>query len=358
MLIKKCSVSPLTAPLNQPFRTALGQHDSLENFLFRVELTDGTKGYGEAAVASHITGETLPVTKANLTKIAQELPGLKVSDYLAISSYLNDKFPSNKSVVAAVETAILDAFTRQLNIPLYKFFGSQTTKLSTDITIVISGLEETAETTRQYYRQGFRSFKIKIGRDMDMDLQRVLAVKKIVRNSALILDANQGYTAEQTLKFLKNLKRHGVKPVLIEQPVPKADWEGLKQVSRLSEVAVCADESASSLEDVVKIIKEKAVPVINIKLMKFGLIQAREAATLARSAGIDLMIGGMMESPLAMTAAAHLASGMGCFKYVDLDTPFFIKSAGRIGGLRSNSYVNESGIYDLAKVKAGIGINI
>ena len=349
-MIKDCRVSILRAPLRQAFVTARGQHDRLENLLFSLELSDGTKGFGEAAVATHITGETIPLTRKNLQAIAQELPGRRITDYLAVSAWLNEKFPANKSAVAAVETALLDAFTKQLKIPLWRFFGARPVPLTTDITIVISSLKETQEAVQQYYRQGFRSFKVKIGRDQDLDLQRVLAVKKIARGSSLILDANQGYTADQTLKFLRDLKRLGVRPVLIEQPVPRSDWDGLKRVSRLSEVPVCADESAGSLPDVVRVIREKAVPVINIKLMKFGMIQAREAACLARGSGIGLMIGGMMESSLAMTAAAHLASGMGCFKYVDLDTPFFIKNG------EKNPYLSSRGIYDLKKVKAGIGV--
>jgi len=358
IFIKKCSVKPLQAKLISPFRTALGQHDNLENLSFHLELSDGTIGFGEAAIASHITGETLQATQTNLDEIAKELAGQDLNSYLAISSYLHQKFPNNQCAVAAVEMAVFDAFTKQLNIPLWKMFGSTLKKITSDITIVISDLDETVATTKEFYRKGFRTFKVKIGRDDALDLKRVLAVKKHTRNSAIILDANQGYTADQTLKFLKELKRLGVKPQLIEQPVNKEDWEGLKKVSQLSGVLVCADESASSLSDVVRIIKEKAAPVINIKLMKFGLIHAREAAVLARSAGLELMMGGMMESPLAMTAAAHLASGMGCFKYIDLDTPFFIASTPRIGGLRQATYLNSKGIYDVGKVKCGIGIDL
>ncbi len=355
-LIKKCSIKPLNAQLTTPFRTALGEHTSLENFGFCIELSDGTKGFGEAAVAPHITGETIPQTTTSLTEVSEKLLGQDISEYLAISSYLHQQFPNNKSAVAAVEMAILDALTQQLKIPLWKFFGPTCTKLVSDITIVINSVEETALAAKSFYRQGFRSFKVKIGRDQDLDLKRVVAVKKATRNSSIILDANQGYTAEQTLKFLSELKCLSVRPKLIEQPVAKADWEGLKKVNAISDVPVCADESASSLSDVLRIIREKAAAVINIKLMKFGLLQAREAVGLAKAAGLDLMIGGMMESPLAMTAAAHLASGIGGFQYVDLDTPFFIKPEVRIGGLRQISYLNSKGVYDFSKVKSGIGL--
>ena len=136
--ITKTTVSLLKAPLNQPFRTALGQHDSLENILFKIELEDGTVGFGEAAIATHITGETIPETQKNLKAIGKILLRRDAAEYLKISVEINDLLPYNKSAVAAVEVALMDALTRQWKIPLWKFFGAKAYKLSTDITIVIA----------------------------------------------------------------------------------------------------------------------------------------------------------------------------------------------------------------------------
>lgn len=349
--IKNTSVSVLTAALIQPFRTALGQHDSLHNLLFRLELGDGTTGWGEAAIATHITQETVEQTLVNLRTAGSQLLGRDAADYLSISAGLNERFSSNKSAVAAMETALLDALTRQLKIPLWRFFGDKPSNLASDITIVIADLAETEESARKFYKQGFRAFKVKIGRDQDLDLKRILAIKKIVKGSAIYLDANQGYSADETLKFLKALKRLRISPALIEQPVPKEDWEGLQKVTRLSEVPVCADESVRTVNECLRAIRENAVDIINNKLMKSGFIQSRDIAMLARSKGVKLMAGGMMESSLAMTASAHLACGLGCFQYIDLDTPFFIKN-----GLQENPYLSVNGIYNLSKIKAGIGI--
>ena len=186
---------------------------------------------------------------------------------------------------------------------------------------------------------------------MDLDFKRVQVVAKLAPKSQIILDANQGYGSDQTLKFLKTLDKAHIKIDLVEQPVAKEDIDGLKRVTRLSKVPVCADESASSIPDVIRLIKAKAVGAINIKLMKTGVVHSFEIARLARANNIKLMIGGMMESNVAMTAAAHLAAGLGYFDFVDLDTPFFIK--GEVG---QNPYLTSSGTYDLAKVKTGIGI--
>ena len=350
-VIKKVSVSFLRAPLNQPFRTALGEHENLENILFVLELSDGTKGYGEAAIAPHITKETVHGTFKNLQSVTPYLTGRNVRDYLKISSFLHERFSNNRSAIAAVEMALLDALTRRQKIPLWKFFGKKTKKIRTDITIVIADPKETEKTAKKFYKQGFRAFKVKIGRDEDSDFKRVLAVHRLTRKSTIYLDANQGYTAEETLRFLTQLKKANVYPALIEQPVPKDDWEGLKRVNRLSGLVVCADETVSSVSDAVKLIRQKAASAINIKLMKSGLIEGRQIALLAKRSGIKLMMGGMMETSLAMTAAAHLASGLGFFDYIDLDTPFFIKKK-----FDKNPYLSSNGIYNLHDVKSGIGI--
>lgn len=350
-LVVKTSVTLFKAPLNRPFRIASGQHDQLENIFFTLELKDGTKGLGEAAVATHITGETIEQTLKNLKGIAHWLKGKDVGDYLNISTQLHECLTDNKSAVAAVEMAIVDALTRYLHVPLWRLWNSKPKRLRTDITIVIADLEETRARASAFKRQGFRSFKIKIGRDPDLDFKRVQSVCQIAPGAQIILDANQGYTCKETLQFLKSLAKVGIVPDLIEQPVPKTDWEGLKKVTRESRVCVCADESCSSLADAVRIIKEKAAGAINVKLMKTGLIHALEISRLAHAAGVRLMIGGMMESNLAMTASAHLAAGLGYFDFVDLDTPFFIK-----GEAARNPFLSSQGIYDLSKAKAGIGI--
>lgn len=349
--IRKTSVFTLKAPLIYPFRTALGQHDHLENIILSLELSDGTKGYGEAAIAPHITGEDVKTTYNNLRAAGDALAGKDASEYLRLSSDLNDRLPRNKSAIAAIEMALMDALTRRWKIPLWKFFGNKPTRISSDITLVISSLAETEGAIRKFYRQGFHAFKVKIGRDQELDHKRVLAVKRLAPGASVYLDANQGYSSQETLRFLKLLKRTAVAPVLIEQPVPKDDFEGLKRVSRLGNVPVCADESASSVEDVMKIIRHRAAGVINIKLMKFGIFKALEVYFLAKTNGIKLMIGGMMESSCAMTAAAHFAAGLGGFDYIDLDCPFFIKK-----GWEKNPYLNARGIYDVKKVKYGIGI--
>lgn len=352
MIVEKIDVLPLKAPLIYPFRTALGQHDSLENLLVRLTLKNSVVGLGEAAIATHITGETIPDSRKNLKAVGSALLGRDIRAWRKIPAFLFEQLLHNKAALAAIEMAVFDALTRSRGVPLWSMFGPRPKRLATDITVVITSLDDTKAAVKKFYRQGFRSFKVKIGRDQDVDFKRVLAVHDLAPRCAIYLDANQGYSAATIISFLKKLRAYGVRPKLIEQPVPRDDWDGLVEISRAKLAPVCADESVRSLADCRRVSRLKAAGVINIKLMKTGLVESSAIARLAHKNGLKLMIGGMMESSLAMTAAAHLAAGMGIFDFVDLDTPFFIR-----GSWQRNPYLSKTGVYDLKKVKAGIGLS-
>lgn len=350
-MITSVKVSTLSARLNQPFRTSLGTHDELKNLLVTVGLDNGTTGLGEAAIATHITGETFTGTQRNLKRAAGLCTGKNINEYRKISALLHDTFSDNPAVIAAVETALLDARARHKKVPLWQLFGKAARPLQSDITIVLADLKETRSSIKHYYARGFRAFKVKIGHDLERDIKRLVMLKELAPRCRIIVDANQGYSATEMIRFVGELKKRDVRLHLLEQPVPREDWEGLKEIGRVSRVPVCADESARTLNDARRLIKNKIVPVINIKTMKCGMLEAEKIARLCRKHDIKLMIGGMMESSIAMTASAHLAAGLGGFDDIDLDTPFFIQ-----GAVERHPYLSDSGRYDLRNVPAGIGI--
>jgi len=350
-IIKKVSVKPLRARLNQPFKIATGAHNELENVLLEIELANGVKGFGEAAPAAHITGETQAATLANLKEAARFLPGSDAASFMHISCAVKERYPDNACARTAVEMALLDAVTRSAGIPLWKMFGPSCVPLNIDMTVVLGSVEEAGLDARNIYKRGIRAFKIKIGNDPETDFQRVLAVAKVAGKCPVYLDANQGFNSDTMLAFLKKLKGKGVVPAFVEQPVAKDDWDGLKRVTRLGGVCVGADESVTCLADVVRVIREKAAHAVNIKTAKFGLLEGAEMARVASAAGLKLMAGGMMESLLSMGASAHMAAGMGCFNFIDLDTPLFVRDRVMKGNI-----LRPHGEYDLSKVRAGIGV--
>jgi L-alanine-DL-glutamate epimerase-like enolase superfamily enzyme len=123
----------------------------------------------------------------------------------------------------------------------------------------------------------------------------------------------------------------GSRVALFEQPCNRDDYDGLRRV-RESGVRVAADESARSPQDIIALAQSRAVDCVNIKLMKSGIVDALTMIETARAAGLALMIGGMVESRLAMSVSACLAAGLGGFSYVDLDTPLFMRNEPFEGG--------------------------
>jgi len=345
------AVRSVNAELFQPFTISSGSHKRLENVLLGVRTREGVWGWGEAAIAPHITGETRELTLKNLRKTAAWLEGRDIADYFTLLTGLEGRLETNRCALAAAGMAVLDALTRSLKMPLWRFYGDRPAKIRTDITVVIGTEAEAYSFTRQQRKRGFSIFKVKTGSNMDTDFRRIAAVRRAAPKAEIYLDFNGAYDARTAERFTASLAKRGVVPGVIEQPVAKGDHEGLGYLSRKLKVPVCADESAYSVSDVVSLIKKKQVTAVNIKLAKFGLLRAREVWALARAAGVKLMMGEMLETELASMCAAQFAAGLGGFDFIDLDTPLLLKE--RV--MRGGRYISGSGVYDVGAVKAGIG---
>jgi L-alanine-DL-glutamate epimerase-like enolase superfamily enzyme len=172
--------------------------------------------------------------------------------------------------------------------------------------------------------RGFESLKIKVGKDIDVDIERVRAIHAAVQGRAsLRLDANQGWTAKQAVHALQTLEDAGVKVELIEQPVKAHDLAGMRYVTERVNTPVMADESAFNSIEVIELIRMGAADIINIKLMKAGGISnAIRIADIAAMYNIECMIGCMLETSISVAAAAHLAvAKSNVITRVDLDGP-------------------------------------
>lgn len=351
-IVKKASVHILKCPLIMPFTISSGSHKELENLLIKIELSDGTIGWGEAPIASHITGETIKESVKNLRDFSHMMIGADIKNYLAILIKAEEFFEKNRASLFAVQTAVMDAFCRFMNIPLWKLYGNKVSVGKTDITVVIGSEKDAFDFSLKMRSRGFKIFKIKVGIDFDEDIKRVIAVKKAAKDCSIYLDANCAYSVKETISFISELKKYGIIPEVLEQPVKRDDYEGLSFLSRKLSTTVVADESAYSIDDVSYMLRKNGVSGINIKLTKFGLLRAREMRQLAVSKGVKLMIGQMVESQLATFAALHLSMGSGGFDFLDLDTPYFL-SAGVMAYDRK--IMSSSGVYNIGLVKKGIG---
>ncbi len=349
--VRSMTVEPLDIPLLEPFTIATGSVDSASNVLITVTLQDGSVGYGECAPFPPSTGESQETALAAAQGCVALVEGQDAANWRQLSQRVHSLYYAQTTVCAGVEMALLDALTRSYGMPLYVFFGGMSSSIETDISIPMVTPEHGYELASSAVKQGLRSIKIKIGGDVREDVARVEAIREAAPGLGLALDANQGYTPSEALLCLEALNDRDIRPLLMEQPVHKDDYEGLRYVTEHTTVPVAADESASNAASVARLLKMGAVNVVNIKLMKAGIVEALDIAALCRATHTGLMIGAMIESRLAIAAAAHLVAGLGGFSFIDLDTPMLLAADPFIGGFEQHA-----GVYDLSSVKSGLGI--
>lgn len=333
--ITQLQVYPLNVPLINPFTIAVVDHRALQNVAVKITLADGSVGWGETPTLPPVTHEDQSTALIILEQLTPQLIGLDAAEWRRIAAELKAHIPEFPSIRCGIEMALLDALTRSFDVPLYQFFGGATRHVVTDITIPICEPALAETLARQYCQQGFTLIKTKIGQDIAADIERISAIRKGFPDCALLLDANMGFSAEESLTVMVELRRKHMTPVLLEQPVAREDWEGLGKVAREAGVPIAADESCRCVEDAVRIAKEGLAQVINIKLSKCGVAEALDIAAVARSHGIGLMIGAMVETRIAIGFGAHFTAGLGGFDWVDLDTSLLLAEDPVHGGFEA-----------------------
>ena len=344
---------PLDVPLLAPFTVATARLDRVQNVAVRVRLEGGAEGWGEIPALPPITTEDQAAALGAIEWLRPGIVGRDAAGWRALAEELPLWLADLGATRAGVEMAILDALTRHWGVPLYQFFGGASDELVTDITIPICPPEEAAALAARYRSEGFTTIKTKVGIDLDSDVAMLSAIRGAHPDCALVLDANEGFDADEALHFLEALRGEGIEPALFEQPVSREDWDGLGVVTREGGVPVAADESCRSPADALRIARDGLATVLNIKLSKSGVVGGLAIAAIARAAGLGLMIGGMVETRLGIGFAAHFAAGVGGFDWIDLDTPLLLAD-----DPVQDSYVADGPRYSLAGTMAGHGSSV
>ena len=325
MKITDIELGMLRVPLKTPFKTALRTVDTVEDIVVLVRTDSGHTGHGEAPPTAVITGDTHgSIVEAIERHIKPRLIGQDISNLNHICGLIQNSMERNTSAKAAVEIAVYDLWGQLHGAPLYQMLGGGDPVITTDITISVDHIDKMVADSIAAVDRGFDSLKIKVGKDIGLDIERVKAIHAAVEGRALLrLDANQGWTAKQAVYAMHALEDAGVLLELLEQPVKAADIEGLKYVTERVHTPVMADESVFGPSQVFDLIQRRAADIINIKLMKTGGISnAVRVADIAALYGVQCMIGCMLESAISVAAAVHLAVAKAdAITKVDLDGP-------------------------------------
>ncbi len=333
--ITDIQVGRLSLPLAHPFKTALRTVERLEDVVVRVVGENGLVGYGEAPPTAVITGDTIPSILCAIEEyIKPAIAGMDLMDLDAVMERLDGSMVHNTSPKAAVDMALYDLWGRTLGKPLYQLLGGAKTAFETDLTISVNPVEEMVRDALEARGRGFSILKIKVGKDPALDVERIAAIRKAVGPAVkLRVDANQGWTAAESVSIIKAMEDKGLNIELVEQPVAARDFEGLKAVTAQVDTPILADEAVFSPADALHIIETHAADYLNIKLMKTGGIHnALKICEAAEKNGVKCLIGCMLESQIAVAAAAHLCAGQGIITMADLDGPSLCASPLMPGG--------------------------
>ncbi len=334
MKIKKIELGTYSLSLHKPFKTALRIVNSMESIVIKITISNGLIGYGETSPTEAITGDTRESIISSLEIFKSAAIGEKLT-LNNLPKMLSDNSRYNNSARSAIEIAAYDILAQNDSMPLYGYLGGKKIHFKTGTTISLNPVEDMVSDSLDALKQGFDSLKIKLGDNPDEDTERIRAIREAVGDSiSLKLDANQGWSPDDTVQFLERLNKYGVEIELLEQPVPKDDLVGLRYIKERSKVPILADESVFSPEDARAILKMDAVDMINIKLDKCGGIAgALEIADICCEYNAKCMIGCMMEGAISVGAAAHVASARNdTIVMRDLDAPILCQGSVIIDG--------------------------
>jgi len=311
--------------LRHTWTIARGSSDVKDNVFVRIE-RDGVVGWGEAAPNVRY-GQNAEQTMAAIEKVRAVIEAGDWFQYVDLRERWEGAIPDQGPAQAALDMAVLDWVSGRLNVPLYRLLGLDARRAP--VTTFSIGID-TPEVIRQKVREArdFAVLKIKVGTENDA---QIIAAVRDVTDKPLRVDANEGWhDKEQALERIQGLQRVGVE--LIEQPLPAAMIDETAWLRERVEIPIIADEAVKRAGDIPRL--AGAYDGINIKLMKSGGLQeAMRMIHVARALGLKIMLGCMIESSVAISAAAHLSP---LVDYADLDGNLLISNDPFVGATVEN----------------------
>ena len=301
--------------LRHTFRLARGASDKRDNLILHME-HQGLTGLGEAAPIERYGQSWQSAAEAAelmIDSIEHPKQFYDTANRIAV--------PGQPAAEAAVDMGLRDLVGKRLEIPLYELLGLDASATPpTSYTIGMDTPEVVAEKVAEAGE--CEILKVKMGSDDD---RQILEAVRDVTDRPLRVDANEGWTLDGAVERLEWLRKMGVE--LVEQPLPEGELEAMVELRRLSPLPLIADESVHRATDIPKL--ARAFDGINIKLMKCGGIgEALRMIAAARAHGMKIMLGCMIETSLAITAAAHISP---LVDYADLDGNLLVSNDPYIG---------------------------
>lgn len=323
----------LIVPLKEPLSISFHTFHAYENFIVRVALDEGRLGVGEGSPFKAITGDSIEEALEEVSAVRRRLP-LEVKSLENIDRAISGV--NSQTLRCAFDMALHDGLSHSKNIPLFKLYSEKPKPVPNSVTVF---LKETVEETKNEVQRILELYpaltilKIKLkGRD---DIERCKIIKSTVPDAMqFVLDANQAFKdVKEGERVLTEIGAILKKVLLVEEPCARRSYSDLKFLHDNIDIPIFADESCSNEEDLKRLIHERCVSGINIKLQKAGGIRAaKRLASMAAVNNLSIMVGQMFETAISTAAGLHFAFSTEGVLLTDLDMDLDLPARHRMPG--------------------------
>jgi len=359
--IKTIEAIAVRLPMKKPVQMAGETVANAENVFVRIESDGGVTGWGEAASAPTMTGETVPGMMAAIEHMKPKLLGRAADNFVGASAAMDPQLYGNSGAKAAIDMALHDLVGRATGRPVHALFGAK--QRSRMAVLAVIGSEDPAADLREAkarWNAGYRAFKIKVGLgspDADAARTRILCeeLKRKAQNGEPCLvsaDANQGFTVDGALAYVRGIGDCGLD--FFEQPVNAHDLDGMSRIAAASVIAIGADEGIHALDDIIRNYERKAARGVSLKAIKLGGLSGLfEASKLCARLGMAVNISCKTgETSLASAAAVHLAAVA-----PDIAWGLTVTSSGLAEDITATPLAIENGHVEVLE-RPGLGIDV
>jgi L-alanine-DL-glutamate epimerase-like enolase superfamily enzyme len=245
---------------------------------------------------------------------------------------MDGAIPDAPAARAAIDMALWDLVGQSLGVPVVDFLGRCHDSLPTSVTVGIQPTADAVASARDYLGQGFRALKVKLGHDVEQDVETLRAIRSAVGSDiAIRTDPNAGYDLQALRRYSVGTGDLAIE--FCEQPLPRGRDSALDALAAAERARLAADESVHDLGDAGRLLARRTYGIFNLKLMKCGgITPAQRLAHLAGGGGVELMWGCNDESRISIAAALHAAFASPATRYLDLDGSFDLARDAAEGG--------------------------
>lgn len=320
MIITSIAIYRFSIPM-VPFTIATGTMDFAQNILIHINTDTNLIGIGECSAFPMIVGETQDTCYVLAKDFAKIWKGKDPGKMEERMKELDNYIAGNHTIKSAFDMALFDLAAKEKNVPLYEYLGGLYFEPESDLTIGIGTIANMAAAAKDFVEnRGVSMIKIKLGKNASEDIQRIKAIRETVgENIKLRIDANQGWNYEQAVEALTGMEPYNIQ--FCEQPMPRYLDNKLPALRNITTIPIMADESVFGHHDAMRLMENNSCDYINIKLSKAGgIAEALRIHEVCKAADIPNMLGGMLESRVALSAKVHLALACPNIIFYDLDT--------------------------------------